>query len=61
MTLDSAERMKKAQAALLERGVAVAYLKYVGAPAGGVLRATVFSTHTEAHIDKLLAEVRRVV
>jgi hypothetical protein len=39
----------------------VAYLKYVGAPSGGVLRATVFSTHTPAHIDRLLSELKRTV
>ena len=60
-TLKSAEEMKKVQKTLMDRGVAVAYLKYVGAPSGGVLRATVFSTHTEAHIQKLLDELRRAV
>ncbi|MDH4196032.1 MAG: pyridoxal phosphate-dependent aminotransferase family protein [Candidatus Aminicenantes bacterium] len=60
-TLKSAEQMKKVQKALMDRGVAVAYLKYVGAPSGGVLRATIFSTHTEAHIQKLLDELKRVV
>jgi 7-keto-8-aminopelargonate synthetase-like enzyme len=59
-TLASAEAMKNAQKELLDRGVAVAYLKYVGAPAGGVLRASIFSTHTDAHIDKLLDELKRI-
>jgi hypothetical protein len=43
----------------MAQGIAVAYLKYVGAPAGGVLRATVFSTHMPAHIDRLLGELKR--
>ncbi len=60
-TLKTAEMMKKAQAALMEKGIAVAYLKYVGAPAGGVLRATIFSTHTPAQIDLLLGELKRIV
>ncbi len=60
-TLKSADEMKKVQKALMARGVAVAYLKYVGAPSGGVLRATIFSAHTEAHIQKLLEELKRVV
>ncbi|MEW5902161.1 MAG: aminotransferase class I/II-fold pyridoxal phosphate-dependent enzyme, partial [Acidobacteriota bacterium] len=60
-TLASAEAMKKVQKELLDRGVAVAYLKYVGAPAGGVLRASIFSTHTDAHIDKLLDELKKIV
>ena len=58
-TLKTAEEMKRIQAALLAEGIAVAYLKYVGAPAGGVLRATVFSTHMPAHIDRLLGELKR--
>ena len=58
---DEAEDMKRIQAALMAQGIAVAYLKYVGAPSGGVLRATVFSTHTPAHIDRLLSELKRTV
>jgi len=60
-TLGSAEEMKKVQKELLDKGIAVAYLKYVGAPAGGVLRASIFSTHTDAHIDQLLAELEKRV
>ena len=60
-TLKTAEEMKRIQAALLAQGIAVAYLKYVGAPSGGVLRATVFSTHTTAHIDRLLGELKRMI
>ena len=53
--------MKKVQKELMDRGVAVAYLRYVGAPSGGVLRATIFSAHTEAQIQRLLDELRRLV
>ncbi|HNW44357.1 MAG TPA: pyridoxal phosphate-dependent aminotransferase family protein [Elusimicrobiales bacterium] len=60
-TLDSAERMQRVQRQLLARGVAIAYLKYVGAPAGGVLRASVFSAHTDAHIDQLLRELKIIL
>ena len=60
-TLKTAEEMKRIQAALMAQGIAVAYLKYVGAPSGGVLRATVFSTHTPAQIDRLLAELKKTV
>ena len=59
-TLKSAEAMKKMQRELMNRGVAVAHLKYVGAPSGGVLRASVFSAHTDAHIRKLLDELQRL-
>jgi 8-amino-7-oxononanoate synthase len=60
-TLASEEEMKKVQKELLDRGIAVAYLKYVGAPEGGVLRASIFSTHTGAQIDKLLEALKKLV
>ena len=60
-TLRTASEMMKVQKALMEMGIALAYLKYVGAPAGGVLRATVFSTHTSAQIDRLLCELAKIV
>lgn len=60
-TLKSAEMMKKVQHELWSRGIAVAYLKYVGAPAGGVLRASIFSTHSEEHIRRLLAELKKLL
>jgi glycine C-acetyltransferase/8-amino-7-oxononanoate synthase len=59
-TMGTGEEMKQVQKALMDRGVAVAYSKYVGAPAGGVLRATVFSAHRPEHIEKLLTELARL-
>jgi len=53
----SAEKMKKVQRLLMNRGIAIAYLKYIGAPSEGVLRVTVFSTHTVEHISRLLKEL----
>jgi 8-amino-7-oxononanoate synthase len=58
--LRSADDMKKAQMELFDRGIAVALSKYVGAPAGGVLRASIFSEHTTEQIDRLLDEVKRL-
>lgn len=58
--LKSPEAMKKVQKALFDRGIAVALLKYVGAPEGGVLRASIFSEHTTAQIDRLLDEIKRL-
>jgi 7-keto-8-aminopelargonate synthetase-like enzyme len=60
-TLKSVEEMRRVQKGLMDKGIAVAYLKYVGAPAGGVLRATIFSTHTPGHIDRLIGELRKLV
>ncbi len=59
--MKSAEDMKKVQKELLDKGIAVALLKYVGAPAGGVLRASIFSEHTPDQIDRLLFELKRLV
>lgn len=58
--MKSADDMKKVQGELFDRGIAVALLKYVGAPAGGVLRASIFSEHTTEQIDRLLAELKRL-
>jgi glycine C-acetyltransferase/8-amino-7-oxononanoate synthase len=60
-TLSTADEMKKIQKELFDRGIAVAYLKYVGAPSGGVLRASIFSSHTNAQIDRLLEELKKLV
>ncbi len=59
--LKSAGDMKRVQAELFDRGIVVAISKYVGAPAGGVLRASIFSEHTPEQIDRLLGELRRLV
>ena len=59
--LKSAEDMKRVQAELFDRGIVVAISKYVGAPAGGVLRASIFSEHTPAQIERLLSELKRLV
>jgi len=60
-TLSPAAEMKRVQEVLFDRGIALARLSYAGAPAGGVLRATVFSTHTRDQIDRLLDELKRVL
>jgi 8-amino-7-oxononanoate synthase len=59
-TLKSAGDMKAFQKELMNRGIALPYIHYVGAPAGGVLRATIFSAHTEAQIQRLLDEIKRL-
>ncbi len=55
------KKMKKVQRELLRRGIAVAYLKYVGAPPAGVLRLTIFSAHTDGQIRRLLEELGRLL
>jgi 7-keto-8-aminopelargonate synthetase-like enzyme len=60
-SLRSESEMRKLQKALLNRGIAIAYLKYIGAPAAGVLRVTIFSTHTAAQIRRLLRELAKIL
>ncbi|KNZ30725.1 MAG: hypothetical protein AD742_20540 [Methylibium sp. NZG] len=52
------DNMARIQAALLERGIAVAHSRnYPGVGADGALRIAVFSSHTDAMIDRLLQEL----
>ncbi|MEW5901155.1 MAG: pyridoxal phosphate-dependent aminotransferase family protein [Acidobacteriota bacterium] len=60
-TLRSELEMRRVQKALRDRGIAIAYLKYVGAPPAGVLRITVFSTHAADDIRRLLEELAEVL
>jgi 7-keto-8-aminopelargonate synthetase-like enzyme len=59
-SLRSEQAMRNLQQELLRRGIAIAYLKYAGAPRSGVLRVTVFSTHTRGQIRRLLDELGRL-
>jgi len=60
-SLKSAEKMKKIQKTLMSRGIAIAYLRYIGAPPDGVLRLTIFSTHQTEHIRRLLEELGKTL
>ncbi|OGD20003.1 MAG: hypothetical protein A2W03_16015 [Candidatus Aminicenantes bacterium RBG_16_63_16] len=53
--------MEKIQRALFDRGIAIALMKYPGTPPQGVLRITVFSTHTTAQIEQLIDGLRRTL
>jgi 8-amino-7-oxononanoate synthase len=58
-SMNSEKEMRRLQKRLLEVGIAIPYLKYVGAPSSGVLRVSVFSTHTMAQIRRLLDGLAR--
>ncbi len=60
-SMRSEKEMRGIQKALMRRGIAIAYLKYIGAPAAGVLRVSVFSTHTASQIRRLIDELARVL
>lgn len=59
-SMGTPENMKRVHAELLKRGIALRYSNYVGAPAGGILRASIFSEHTPEQIDLLLSEIRKL-
>ncbi len=59
--LKSVQDMDRVHQGLLDRGICIQRLSYVGTGAEGVLRAVAFSTHTDAQIDRLLAELRSLV
>jgi 8-amino-7-oxononanoate synthase len=62
LELGDAEDMRRIQAELMHRGVAIAYLaSYAGLGPQGALRMAVFSTHTQEMIEQLLDQLRRVV
>jgi 8-amino-7-oxononanoate synthase len=60
-SMRSEKEMRALQKRLLGLGIAIAYLKYVGAPPAGVLRISVFSTHTGTQIRRLLDGLARVL
>ena len=54
--------LARIQAELFERDICVAHVtRYSSTPAGGALRIAIFATHTEAQIDRLVAEVGRLL
>lgn len=53
--------MRRAQARLLEMGLAIGYLKYAGTAEHGTLRIAVNALHTHEMIERLLDSLRRVI
>lgn len=60
-SLRSSADMLRVHKTLMERGIVLPYSKYVGAPAGGVLRASIFSEHTEDQLISLLTELKALI
>lgn len=58
VTVGNAANMQRLHEALKARGILVPYVgTYSGIPPEGVLRFAVFASHTDAQIDRLLAEL----
>jgi 8-amino-7-oxononanoate synthase len=54
--------LARIQAELFERDLCVAHVtRYTSTPAGGALRIAIFATHSEAQIDRLIAEIKTLV
>jgi 7-keto-8-aminopelargonate synthetase-like enzyme len=54
--------LARIQAELFARDLCVAHVtRYSSTPAGGALRIATFATHTEAQIDRLVAEIGRLL
>ncbi len=60
-SLRSATAMKRVQRELFNRGIAIALMKYPGTPPQGVLRITIFSTHTAGQIEELTDALGRAL
>lgn len=60
--LESSDRMAAVQRRLLDAGIAIAFARdYAGAGPRGLLRIAVFSTHTPAMIDTLVAALAQAL
>jgi 8-amino-7-oxononanoate synthase len=61
VTVGNADNMRRIHQELKAVGILLPYSTYSGAGKEGTLRIAVFATHTDEMLDRLLAEVRRVV
>jgi len=59
--LGKAEDMERVHEELLNLGIVIRWSHYVGAGPAGVLRAVVFSTHTNEQIDRLLSNLKALI
>jgi 8-amino-7-oxononanoate synthase len=60
-THGTAEQMRSLQRRLMDEGIYVFYSTYVGAGLDGAIRCAVFADHAEAHLDRLLDALRRLL
>ena len=60
-SLGDVENMKQIRQKLLNRNIFIPFSTYVGAGSGGVLRIVVFSTHTNAQIDRLIQSLKELL
>ena len=62
VSIGDADNMRRIHEELKARGILLPHVAaYSGVPPGGVLRFAIFATHTTEQLDRLLAELRRVL
>ena len=59
--LEDREKTAWLHGKLLERGIAVQFLNYIGGPPEGMLRIVIFSEHTEKQIRQLLENIEELL
>ena len=57
----TADHMHDLQQRLLEQGIFLLHVRYVGTGPDGVIRCSFFADHTTEQIDRLIAELRRFI
>ncbi len=57
----NSSEMEKIQQKLMEKGIYIQFIKYVGSGADGVLRIVVTSSHTKKQIDFLLSSLKKLL
>ena len=55
------KHMENIREKLMDRGIAIQFMTYIGAGAEGVLRIVVFESHTTEQIDFLLSELKSLL
>jgi len=60
-TLGSSEKMKQIHQDLMDKGVYIQFVKYVGSGEAGVLRMVVTSSHTKEQIDFLISSLKALI
>jgi len=60
-SLENSDRMQNIQHSLMNEGIYIQFVKYVGSGADGVLRMVVTSGHTEEEIDFLVSALGRLL
>ncbi len=59
--LADTNKMKHIQRTLMEKGIYIQFVKYVGSGADGVLRIVVTSSHTKPQIDYLISSISMLI